>query len=223
MLQKIVEHVEDELRKRHQVDTTRFGDPFAAQVEWTPLFGGGRQIRTHNLVQLPPSRWEFRPTVGNWLVSALLVLCGIGIVALVHLFEPDPAGPGELDPTLVAYLLGAMFVVAGLGTAYLGRTPIVFDRTVGAYWRGRVKPGARPEPKAVRDYTPLDDIYALQIIREWIYGEAIGDYRSYELNLVLRDGRRVHVVDHSDGERLRADAAELARALSVPVWDATAS
>lgn len=219
MIEKIGEVLEESLRKRHQVDTTRFGDPFAAQVEWTPLVGGGRRLRTHDLVHRPPERWEFRPTVGIWVLSAFLVLCGVGLVTLVYVFEVDPAGPGELDPTLVAHLVGLMFVVAGLGTAYLGSTPIVFDRELGAYWRGRLRPGA--QPASHRSYTPLREIYALQIISERIYEETMADSRSYELNLVLRDGRRVHVVDHDDGERLRADAAELSRVLSVPVWDAT--
>lgn len=219
VIEKIGEVLEESLRKRHQVDTTQFGDPFAAQVEWTPLVGGGRRLRTHNLVRRPPARWEFRPTFGTWLLSAFLVLCGVGLVTLVHVFEVDPAGPGELDATLVAHLVGLMFVVAGLGAAYLGSAPIVFDRELGAFWRGRLRAGA--QPTAHPSYTPLREVHALQILGEWIYEETTGDYRSYELNLVLRDGRRVHVVDHDDGERLRADAAELSRALSVPVWDAT--
>jgi hypothetical protein len=222
VLKQIGEALEEKLRQQYQVDTTRFGDPFAAQVAWTPLVGGGQWIRTHNLVHYPPARWEFRPTLWTWALTAFFVLCALGLATIVNVFDVDPAGPGELDAKLVAYLLAAMFLVAGVGTAYLSNKPIVFDRDLGAYWRGGPRSGARPDPSTVSDYTPLRDIYALQIITKAIYEEVSWDYQSYELNLVLRDGRRVHVVDHRDGERLRADAAELSRALSVPVWDPTA-
>ena len=45
-------------------------------------------------------------------------------------------------------------------------------------------------------------------------------YTSYELNLVLRDGRRLNVIDHAHYPCLLADAEALAAFLRVPVWDA---
>jgi hypothetical protein len=41
---------------------------------------------------------------------------------------------------------------------------------------------------------------------------------SYELNLVLKDGRRINVVDHGGADKIRTDAATLADFLGVPVW-----
>ncbi len=40
-----------------------------------------------------------------------------------------------------------------------------------------------------------------------------------ELNLVLKDGRRLNVVDHGDQVRLRTEGLTLARYLGVPLWD----
>lgn len=219
-LEALGDAIEAGLETFYRVDTTAFGDPLADEVRWNPMVGGGRNFRTHHLVARPPSRWEFRPSIGISLVAGLLVLCGVGFITLVHAVDVDPPAPGEPDAQLVGWLLGGMFVVAGLSSGYLGTRPIVFDAAHGAYWRGRLRPGARPDASTVRDYTPLADIHALQIIAEWDDG-VVGWYRSYELNLVLHDGRRVHVVDHEDGEHLRKDAAELAHMLSVPVWDAT--
>ena len=45
-------------------------------------------------------------------------------------------------------------------------------------------------------------------------------FYSYEINLVLKNGRRVNVADHGDLDSLRADADMLANFLEVPVWDA---
>ena len=46
-------------------------------------------------------------------------------------------------------------------------------------------------------------------------------YYSYELNLVLKDGTRLNVVDHGGKSLLNANAETLAQFLNVPVWDAT--
>jgi len=45
-----------------------------------------------------------------------------------------------------------------------------------------------------------------------------GSFTSWELNLVLRDGKRLAVIDHGDGATVRADAERLGREIGVPVW-----
>jgi hypothetical protein len=49
---------------------------------------------------------------------------------------------------------------------------------------------------------------------------------NYELNLVLKDGKRILVIDYEDNEdiyitSLREEAETLASALAISVWDAT--
>ena len=84
---------------------------------------------------------------------------------------------------------------------------------------------ARLEKEALKDYIDLADVYAIQLIKEYVttYGtEHSRSYYSYELNLVLKDGERMNVVDHGDLQRIRADAIRLGGFLgSLPVWDAT--
>lgn len=43
--------------------------------------------------------------------------------------------------------------------------------------------------------------------------------RSYELNIVLRSGIRVNIIDHNDAAVIREEASTLATFLTVPVWD----
>ncbi len=43
--------------------------------------------------------------------------------------------------------------------------------------------------------------------------------QTYELNLVLKSGARVSVIDHDDAAGIREEAATLASFLQVPVWD----
>lgn len=43
--------------------------------------------------------------------------------------------------------------------------------------------------------------------------------QTYELNIVLKSGIRVNVIDHNDPAVIRAEAATLATFLTVPIWD----
>lgn len=207
---------------KSRIDAARFGDPLAEETEWTPLVAGGRSFRTNHLVVQSPTRFVFRPSFGTLAVATILVLFGLALAAAGYFVEDIITEPGEFDPRLAAYLLGAMFVLAGAFTWYSLSMPIVFDRGFNAYWRGRLPSGQSvPDATRVRDFTPLQEIHALQILAEWVPDQYYDTY-SYELNLVLRDGRRVNVVDHGDLDDLRSDAAELSRLLVLPLWDATA-
>ena len=60
----------------------------------------------------------------------------------------------------------------------------------------------------------------MQLVSEYCRGNKSSFY-SYELNLVLANGRRINVVDHGNIESLQKDARTLAAFLDIPVWDAT--
>ena len=64
----------------------------------------------------------------------------------------------------------------------------------------------------------LSEIHALQLLSK-DRSDAEHSYHSYELNLVLEDGKRINVVDHGDETQIRTDAQALSRFLGKPVWD----
>jgi hypothetical protein len=65
----------------------------------------------------------------------------------------------------------------------------------------------------------LEDVYAIQLLSEYCCGNESRFY-SYELNLVLKDGGRMNVIDHGNRAVLREQARELSLFLGKPVWDA---
>ncbi|MCB0639092.1 MAG: hypothetical protein KDC54_20825, partial [Lewinella sp.] len=67
---------------------------------------------------------------------------------------------------------------------------------------------------------PFIEIHAIQLLRERVRSKN-SRYFSYELNLVLRNGERLALMDHSKQDAIREDAQLLSRTLSVPLWDAT--
>jgi hypothetical protein len=121
-----------------------------------------------------------------------------------------------VPPILVGFLL---WIIAGI-LWYLITSPIVFDKSKGYFWKGRNVPTEKNIKRTLKEYTHLEDIHALQLISETCWRNEDRSYRSHELNLVLKDGRRINVVDHGVEGNIRECARRLSQFLEVPVWDA---
>jgi hypothetical protein len=203
-------------------DPSTLGDDLAMKTEWGPASGGGASFGTHRLVSVDPDRLEFKATPGAVLFYALFFVVGLAVV-VGFAIAIATGSVGAQEEGLLRYVplgIGAVFTVVGGSLLYSGVAPIVFDRRRGEYWKGRVAPSDVADPAGIESHTDLDRIHALQVISEHCRGNK-SSYYSYELNLVLDDGMRLAVVDHGDLDRVRADAATLARFLDRPVWDAT--
>lgn len=194
------------------VDPQSFHDPLALRTEWTALSPGGANFRTHRLDRSDPYCWRFRPSIGAILFG--LVFVGLGMCGL---------GAGFLNPVVqwIPGLFGLVFTSVGAWLVWSVLTPIRFDKQRGYFNKGRTNPEATFDRSKLKDHTPLENIHALQLLAERVTSSKGASYLSYELNLVLNDGSRIHVVDHGGGKRLRSEAAELASFLGKPLWDAS--
>jgi len=203
--------------EKKPLDLSRFQDPLAEKTQWTPARSGGTNFRTHALRELSPVRVAFRMSGGGLLFNLIFLLAGLGIImgsALSH----SPGRPFLM--LLFPVLFGMIFAGVGGGMLFFSARPIVFDKSLGWFWKGYRQPslmGGSPPP---RIGTPLSRIHALQILSESVRGDK-GSFTSYELNLVLRDGTRLNVLDHGNYNRLVEDARRLASFLGVRIWDAT--
>ena len=198
------------------MDPSRFDDPVAMKTAWTPAKGGGANFKTHVLVETGPQRLEFRASAGARLFYGVFLLAGLAVMASV-LARPSRG----LD--LYAPLgFGFLFAVLGGVLLYYGARPAVFDLRKGLYWKGRRGPERGFRIRSLPEgAVELREVHALQLIAEWIPGDSDSSpYHSYELNLVLTDGRRINVVDHGNREVLLKDAETLSRLLGKPVWNA---
>ncbi|MBO84842.1 MAG: hypothetical protein CL927_05745 [Deltaproteobacteria bacterium] len=200
-------------------DPSLFGDPIAERADWTPLVGGGTNIGTHWLKQQSAHRLVFAASWGARLFAGIFIAVGLTIMvgALLAGFAVLPM---PFEGVVGGLLFGGIFLVAG-GFAWRKMcAPRVFDKRMGAFFRGSRPPAQVGMAQCSEDHVPFSQIHALQIIRERVHGKNTSFY-SYELNLVLKDAARVNVVDHSKVVRLRREAEELAGFLGVPVWDAS--
>ena len=199
-------------------DPSRIGDPLAMKTEWSPMKGGGGNFRTHKLVEVDPDRLAFRATAGGFLLASGFLLFGVVVSAVVL----KGIGSGLVKGTInfnnfITLPVALLFSAIGGYLLYSWTTPMVFDRRMGLFWRGWKEPEERFDGSLSDNAASLRAIHALQLIPTFA-----SQYGSYEINLVMADGERLHVVVYASGSRnrLREDAAILARFLGKPVWDA---
>lgn len=193
-------------------------DPVAELTSWLPAKQGGASYREHELKEISPTRLEFRITIRALLLFAAFV--AIGILCLIGAFYLLVVGEAGWWILLVPALL---FGLIGSLTAYFTSRPRVFDLSAGWYWKGYQQPSAN-KVKYTNNRVPLNMVHALQIVHETVTNEGeqrTGAFDSYELNLVMKNGSRVNIVDHGDIEKIRSDSDRLGNFLHVPVWDAT--
>jgi hypothetical protein len=94
----------------------------------------------------------------------------------------------------------------------------VFDFQMGYFSVGKITEN-NFDGSIAKNMTPLREIRAIQVIGENCSGSKGSRYRSYEINLVLRDASRVNVIDHGNISQILLDAQQIATRLSVPMWD----
>ena len=197
---------------------SRFDDPVAMETEWTPASKGGTNFRTHKLVQVRPDRMAFVPTLGMKLFALVFIVVGLaaGIGIPIAISQQRDRQGFKL---VLPIIFGAGFAAAGMFMWLFAIKPRVFDKSARYFWKGRKTPEVIFGGETSENWAPLEEIHALQILAERVRSEK-NFYMSYELNLILKDGRRLMVVDHGHLKKMLADAKRLSEFLGVPVWDA---
>lgn len=201
-------------------DPSQFQDPVATTTDWTPLQRSGANFCTRVLRRRGARRMDFRSSWSARLFSAVFLATGLAIPYFFGgrlRFFPHV----QLRPEEYAVLgFSAVFLGVGLISLAAFVRPIVFDQANGFFWKGFLRrPHGLMRESELPQSARLEEVHALQILSRLRRGED-RSYLCYELNLVLHDGSRRHVVAHGRGKRLRADAAALSEFLAVPVWDA---
>ncbi|MFO7846253.1 MAG: hypothetical protein R6V27_06820 [Balneolaceae bacterium] len=200
-------------------DPSRFDDPLAMSIQWTPIKGGGSSFRTHKFYEDGANQVGFKATLGAKLFSGLFMVVGIAVAVGISWGQIQDGVPINSFELLFPVLFGIIFFGSGYFMFRSLGKPIVFDKMAGYYWKGWKKPDRYKGDQKVEGSIRLDDIHALQIVSEYIRGDK-KNYYSYELNLVLKSGDRFNVVDHGSRNRLIEDSNKLSSFLGVPVWNA---
>lgn len=191
---------------------------------WRPEEGAvAASFCTRRLREVEGERLEFRASPQLVLFCSVIVVLALSmavaaaLIALGVMRATNESGEQvRVLPTL--FLLGMALLFGWLGVNELRPEPVVFDKGRGLFWRGR-----REEGGALRrnsgDEARLEDVLALQLLSRRVQRKH-SLFLSWELNLVLRSGKRIHLVGHPNKEVIDADTERLGRFLDVPVLTA---
>lgn len=218
MFKKLIDKLQN-LTEQAVFDINCFDDPLAQSTEWSPLRSGGSNFQTHRLKKVHAQRMEFRCSPGMWLFGGVFLLIGIGTLIGAGFAFLHRGANTEQAMLFFLPLFGLVFGGVGFYTLRSAMVPRVFDLSHGYYCRDRRKPEHSFDVSAIKDHIRLEQIHALQLISEHVTTSK-SSYRSYELNLVLRDGSRIHVIDHGGRQALVRDAKTLSTFLDKPLWNA---
>lgn len=218
MFRKLLSQINNMVRDSSSFDASHFDDPIATQTSWTPLKSGGSNFKTHKLVRVNSNRFEFKASWDAKIFYLIFFLAGIGAM-IAFSYPKVKAGDFEMNmESIMPLLIGLGFTIIGYVMLYFGTTPIVFDKRNKSFWKGRKSPNMVYRKKELKTYVSLKNIHAIQLISEYISGNK-SSYYSYELNLVLKNARRINVIDHGNQGSICNNAQILSRFLDVPVWD----
>jgi hypothetical protein len=178
-------------------------------ADTTPLPANAVSFKSHSLVVAGEHRRILRHSFAMRAGAALMIPVGIGVIYAGRIGFPPlhPIG-------LISSGMGLFFLVIGTAVVVLGPS-VVFDRDAGTVRIRRTVWSATTRH--------LSDILAVQLISGGWHKtpRGLGQYLSYQLNLVLndRDEPRVNLTNHSDGDATRDVASQLAKFLKVPLCD----
>ncbi len=181
-----------------------------SNIDWEPLKSGGANFKTHKLVEVSSQRMEYKASVGNIIFGSIFLLAGIGISSIIF-FQVF---------SIWLLLFGLVFAAVGVFILKSALNPIVFDKSEGFFWKGKKTPSMIADINELKVAAKLEDIYGLQVIKEYVKSSNKGrdtSYYSYEINLILNSGERLNVVDYGNANAILEDASKISKFLKKPV------
>lgn len=190
----------------------------AANTDWQPLQEGGTNFKTTELIQLASHRLQTKPAKAQQIFAGVFIFCGL--VSMFFILRHIMATATFSWSMLIPVPFSLLFSGIGMAALYYPR-PRIFDKHIGWFWCGSPKLFQSSEIQPLACACQLSQIVALQLIGEHISSTdsdgRSSSYRSYELNLVLKDGSRLNVMNHGNKDSIEADASTLAEYLGVPI------
>lgn len=200
--------------EKQRIDKLLKTDPVALKAHWTPVNEGGHYGRSARLVSTNNQRINTKITKSTIFATLSTIVFTAGFIGFVF-YGPmtieEGGTPWYVIPLLLLVIAIAVYFLVKLST------PMVFDKSNGWFWRGYGLGEDINKIRQHRNSLQLHEIYALQVMSEKVRIKK-SSYISHELNLVLKDGSRRNILDHSDKPTLLSDAQLLADFLNVDIW-----
>lgn len=194
-----------------------FRNPLAEKVSWKPQKSGGSNFKNFKLVLNDSRSLVYKPTIFSYIFSGLFLIAPLSYFFIFYF--NDTSNIGEQFLRFPFVLIIPIFIGVSIFLGYNMLRPQGFNKQLGYHYKSFKKPTSQREVTKSKKWTKLDDVQAIQIIKERVKSKN-SSYNSYELNLVLKDASRINVVDHSKYEQIKEDARVIADFIGIPYWDA---
>ena len=226
MLKDVIKKIDSAIPSLFPVDPTQFNDPVALQAGWKQVRSAKIARASNKLVQPNPDQLTYKPSIGGRIMAVIMIIAGIFAIFLYIQIKTGGSDitfeSGSGDPIFIA-LFGLVFIVVGIIILFLATSPVVFDKKLLMFYRGR-KQSKQPDAANAKNALPFGDIHAVQLITR-IESTKNSDqkfpnfYKVHDLNLVKHDGERLFITTYNKISRAREDAAKIGTFVDVPVWD----
>ncbi|NRB40016.1 MAG: hypothetical protein HRU20_16365 [Pseudomonadales bacterium] len=186
-------------------------DPVADKTHWQVMRGGGANFKTHTLIHTSPHQLLITSSSQMKIFYLVFIAAGINnvvfnLIKYVQLKGLDFALQNPLALFEQFFTVGLMFVIVGMAIRYFfAADRFCFDKNTQQLDTGN-------------QLIQLGSLHALQVLEETVGGSDSQVFKSYELNLVLKDGQRLHLMDHGHYSAFNHDAEKLADFLAIPIW-----
>ena len=199
-------------------------DKFASRVGWSPCVSGGNNHTSQKLNQVNSSMFVYKPSFSTKLL--LLFLLSGTIVPLIGAFS-------NKNIFWIGLIISFFFFLFLLHSYNRLGKKIYFDKMIKMIYKSS-KPKNLIKQKNKTNHIKFNEVHAIQLLFETVrkrrnnYSNGINIsffinpyYSSYELNLVLKNGSRINIIDHKNDALIYNDAETLAKLLNVKIWDAS--
>lgn len=191
---------------------------------WESIANESSNFKSQKLVENHRHNlFEVQTTAEAILFNLLFVLLGLFsliVAVLVFILMEKPAGYAGIIPAIV----GSVFLWFALSTMR-PKKMAVFDLNKKQFF----KEGEDTQdilPLIHQKSIPFVDIHGLQILEVFHparnlhhrHSTRSHSYYSYELNLILKNSKRINVMSHGNKGDMILDAKRLAKVLFVPIW-----
>ncbi len=214
---KIQDKIDELIEGPTEFNPFAIDDAMASEVDWKPLNKGGTSFGTHRVKVVESARLEIRPTLMAHIFP-MIFIAGGAISVATFLAAAGSYESIDFQKNWLWLLIGSVFSIVGIVLYFKLTEKKNFDLEAGYYWSGDKSPREVFDPNRGSGYVQLIEIHAIQLLKELVRDND-GSFKSYELNLILKDKTRINVIDHGGLQSIRKDAETIGKFLGVPVWD----
>lgn len=199
-------------------DPEDFSDSIIGDIAWSPLNDDGESPESDDQMKQSGERLSFQVRPANLFYALLLLILLLGTATALLLAIGSGGGMRWLIAIVAASPVAGYGIYGFIHSIIAIDPPIVFNQKEN-YYRN---PSDCDQFDGEQIDTPLDEIIGVQYLTkvssdEGRYGTEY--FYCYELNLILKNGNRIHFKNFSNIEKLQEYGSTITAFLSIPLLD----